>query len=109
MSQWMQLAQKSLEHGDGIEKTFDAHYNKKFGHLIMSHKQLVFVTEEGMFKKTYNQVVNLPYNQVAKTSPVRPMELEITDATGKKYDFSFDMEASVIQKSLEDLMSNPKP
>jgi len=100
-SKWIELAQKNLGPGDGVEKSFSGYCDRKYGYLVLSKKKLLFVTEEGLFTKKYNLVFNIPYEKL-KTDTKGNYGLVITEAGGKTYDLTFDISVSTITKSLKE-------
>ena len=103
-SKYLELAQKNLESGDDIEKTYSGNCDRKYGHLLMSKKKLLFVSEEGLFSKKYSLVFDIPYDKL-KTNPKGRYGLEVIDAEGKRHDLTFDISVSTVMKSLQDLMT----
>jgi hypothetical protein len=64
----------------------------------------VFVEETGFFRKTYDVILDLPYENIAKIHvEKRNANLTITGTNGQTYDIAFDP-ATVIAKFLKELM-----
>jgi len=103
-SKYLELAQKNLESGDDIEKTYSGNCDRKYGYLLMSKKKLLFISEEGLFSKKYNLVFDIPYDEL-KTNPKGHYELEVTDAEGKRHDLTFDIPVSAVMEGLQGLMT----
>ena len=102
---WYDLAEKNIEQGDSIQKSYEGKLNGKTGYLILSNRKLLFVREEGFLRKTYDLSLDLPYEKIDKISHEGRYELELTDVEGKKHDFkTFAVPVSRIAESLEDLV-----
>lgn len=104
VDKWLDLAKKSLETGDNAERTYPGRYEKKGGYLVLSNKKMLFVSEEGLFSKKYNLLLDISYDKIGAVAPMGDYQLELTDLAGKRYDLTFDMNVSNVQRGLEDLM-----
>ena len=95
-----------LDADDQIGKTFGAQYEKKRGSIMMSKKKFFFVEEKGFLKKTYNLVLELPYEKVKNVSPEGDNGLVITELEGRKHTFRTDViyENVTIEKNFNDLI-----
>ena len=49
---------------DKVQKNFDGYLDNAFGLLLMSKKKLLFISEKGLFRKSYNLVLDLPYEKI---------------------------------------------
>ena len=108
VDKWLELAQRNLEVGDSIEKTFTGHCDRKYGYLLMSRKKLLFVSEEGLFSKKYDLVFSIPYNKLKFDEKGRS-GLEVTEVGGKRYDLTFTIERDIVKDGLQGLMASAHP
>lgn len=98
------IAEGKLEKGDKIEKTYIGSLDGRYGYLVLSNKKLLFVHEAGFLRKTYDLVLDLPYEKISSISQAGTHKLEIAEAEGRKHDFQTDLNVSLIEKSLKELM-----
>lgn len=103
-AKWYEIAEKNLEPGDKIEKSYSGELDGEGGHILMSDKKLMFVHEEGFLRKNYELTLDLPYDKIAKISLEGKNELDFTDVEGKKHVFkSYDLLMKYVYESLEKL------
>ena len=98
---WYEIAEKTLEEGDKIQKSFQGRLDGDGGYLCLSNKKLLFVHEEGFLSKSYELILDLPKEKIEKISQDGKYKLDIVETEGKKHKFnSLDIPASVIEKAL---------
>ncbi len=98
---WYELAEKNLDEGDEIQKSFQGKLDGDKGYLCLSNKKLLFVHEEGFLSKTYDLILDLPKEKIDNISHDSKYNLEITETEGKKHQFkSLDIPVSIIEKDL---------
>jgi len=103
-SKWYELAEKSLDLGDKIQKSYPGKLDGEFGHILMSDRKLVFVHEEGFLRKNYELTLDLPYDKIVEISQKGKHELDFTDVKDKKYVFeTSDISISHVEDSLKEL------
>jgi len=101
---WMDIAERNLETGDEIEKTFPAELKDQYGYILMSNRKLQFVSEEGFLRKSYDLLLDIPYERIEAISQGGKYELDITDKDGEKHRFiTRDLTASIPEKNLKEL------
>lgn len=104
---WYEFAEKSLDHGDEIQKIYVGKIDGERGYLCLSNMKLLFVHEEGFLRKTYDVTIDLPYEKIGKISREGRYELNLVEVEGQKHDFkTVEPPVSVIEKSLKDLMKS---
>ncbi len=76
---WFTEAEKALESGDSIEKSYAGKLDGNWGHLHVSKKKLFFVHEKGFFSKKYDTILNTPLSTLSelKTTGTYRMEFMI--------------------------------
>jgi hypothetical protein len=84
MEKWQELAVNKLGSNDQIEGTWPGQYNGKFGHIVLSQKRLLFITEKGLFNKTAELTLDKGYDQF-NGNEAKNGQLELTDIKGEKY------------------------
>jgi hypothetical protein len=94
-TKWYEFAEKNLEPGDKIEKTYPGKLDEENGYIIMSNDKLMFIHEEGLFRKNYELILDLPYEEIGKISCEGKHELDFTDVKGNKHVFKI-FETSII-------------
>jgi hypothetical protein len=100
-SKYVEIAEKELEKGDKVDKSYTGRLDGEFGHLLMSNENLMFVTEKGFLSKKYKLVQKIPFADIDKLSQVGGYELEFSDETGKKFDFKPDIPANTIVNEIK--------
>jgi hypothetical protein len=97
---WYKEAEKALEPGDAIQKTYPGHFDGGGGYLIISKKRLMFQNVKGFLSKKYNITMNVPLESISKVGVTGRNAIEI-DATDKKLLVETDeVPASIIMKSI---------
>ena len=100
---WKEVAEKNLGRGDEIQKTWFGKLDGKHGFLLLSNEKLLFVHEKGFLHKTYDLVLDLPYDKIGKITNDGKYKLELIDIEGAKHKFSAELPMSIIKESLEAL------
>jgi hypothetical protein len=111
-SKRLEMAKERLERGDEVQRSYLGKLDNKYGALLGSNSKLVFVEEKGFLSKSYNVILDLPYEGIRECTPVDRYKLRITDQEGGQHEFVSDLNASTIDDSLKDLMkaaSSAKP
>ncbi|MBN2336488.1 hypothetical protein JXL21_13100 [Candidatus Bathyarchaeota archaeon] len=104
---WYKEAEKALEPGDAIQKSFPAILDGGRGYVILTNKRLMFQNVKGFLSKKYNITMNIPMESIEKTEVKDRYSLEIASG-GKKYSLDTDeIPANVIDKSITEI-TKPK-
>lgn len=107
MSGWIDLMKARLGSEDSVQKTFYANYGRTAGYIVMSKGKLFFLEEKGFLRKTWNIILEVPYEKIREVTTGGP-DLTITDAEGKRHTFRiFEIDASIVEKHLKELMPVP--
>jgi len=107
MANWKEEAQKGFEPGEKVEKEYECTYNGSFGYIACTGKRILFVSEKGLFKKTYTKMVDLPYASLKGVTLKGKQILEVADAGGKPSAFVInDIPAQIVKDSLDKFMKN---
>jgi hypothetical protein len=107
MANWKDEIQKSFESGEKVEKEYECTYNGSFGYIAFTGKRLLFVSEKGLFKKTYTKMIDLPYVTVKGVNIKGKQILEVADTGGKTYAFDInDIPAQIVKDSLDKYVKN---
>jgi hypothetical protein len=107
VEKWVEITKKRLTSGDDIVKSYPGKLNGDDGHLAMSKERVVFVNEKGFLKRTYNVVLDLPYNKMKKIELKDKYNLDLIDSDGTKHEFSTVVNRIPmrnIEESLRELM-----
>lgn len=103
-SKRLETAKERLEPGDEVQRSYTGHLDEKSGSLIGSNSKLIFVEEKGFLSKTFNVVLDLPYEKVKEFTPVDRYKLSITDTEGEHHEFVSDIHASTVDRTLKELI-----
>lgn len=79
MSQnWYKEAEKILESGDAIEKSYTGTLSGKFGYLILSAKKLVFIHQKGFLRKSYETLLNTSLKNITELKSTSSYKVLLT-------------------------------
>ena len=62
---WMDVAKKTLEPDDEVQQAYNG--KDQFGqdgYVVLSNRKLLFLTGKGIFSKTYELTLEVPYGEV---------------------------------------------
>jgi hypothetical protein len=97
---WYKEAEKALEPGDAIQKSYPGNLDGGRGYLIISNKRLMFQNVKGLLSKKYSITMNVPLENISKVDVTEGNDIEI-GATDKKYVLSTDeVPVNIIVKSI---------
>jgi hypothetical protein len=100
-----EITEKSISRGDHVRKTYMGKLDGNYGYLVMSDERLLFVKEEGFFRKSRSVILNLSHDQVEAVKPEGRYELSITEKEGNKHSFVVDnIPVNVIEKSYSEIV-----
>ena len=85
---WYEYAKKYTSQEEHLEKYFDGTLDGDYGHLLISDKKLIFVKEEGLFRKKYSAPLILPYELINDVHPIDEYHILISEKTGKSHKFA---------------------
>lgn len=102
----LDFVRDTLRSEDQVKKNYRALYNAKEGFLILSNKKLLFIEERGFFRRSYNVILEMPYEKIEKMDVVASHRLELTDTDRKTYTIaSFgEVTASTLEEDLKTLI-----
>ena len=103
---WYDYATRSLKKAEKIEKNFPGRLDDEYGHLMISNEKLFFVKEEGFLTKKYSVTLNLPFENIESIHHEDRYVLKIIDKSGKVHDFRTEASASVVDKSLNEIIKH---
>ena len=96
---WYEKGQEALQQGDKIERSYPGKLDNEKGHILVSDKRLLFVTEKGFFLKKYNVIMNEPLKDVIISHKTR-YKFDI-DSNGSHRIFeSTDIPAKIVEKGI---------
>jgi len=55
------IIEENLGLEDKIQETYEGKLDGVYGIILISKRKLLFITEKGIFRKSYNLVLALPY------------------------------------------------
>jgi hypothetical protein len=58
------IVEESFGPEDERKRSFDGKLDGSYGMILMSKRKLIFITEKGMFRKSYNLILDLPYKKI---------------------------------------------
>ncbi len=69
----------------------------------MSKRKLIFITEKGIFRKSYNLVLDLPYEKIKSLRTEGKYNL-IIETEDLKHTFESTLRISTVENALRELM-----
>lgn len=99
------IVEESLGLEDKIQKSYQGRLGGVYGIMSMSKRKLIFITEKGAFRKSYNLVLDLPYEKIDSLRTDGNFNLIIEDVEGLKRTFiSSAPRISIVEKELREIM-----
>ena len=96
------IIEKCLGLEDKVQKSFEARLSGAYGRISMSKRRLIFITEKGVGRKSYDLVLDLPYEKMKSIRTERDYTLIIEDVMGLKHEFKSVMLAQIVEEALRD-------
>ena len=97
------IVEESLGPEDKIQKSYEARLDGVFGIMSMSKRKLLFITEKGIFRKSYNLVLDLPYEKIKSLRTEGDYDL-IIETEDLKHTFKSELRVRTVEKALRELM-----
>ena len=105
------IVEESLGSEDKIQKSYGGRLDGVYGILSMSNRKLLFITEKGIFRKSYSLVLDLPYEEIDSLRTEGDYNLiiegqsdETKDSVGLDHTFMSDTLISKVEEVLRELM-----
>ena len=99
------VVEEALGLEDEVQRSFEARLGGVYGVISMSKRKLIFVTEKGIGLKSYNLVLDLPYEKIKSIRTERDYTLIIEDVVGLKHVLKCVMLAQIVEEALRDRSS----
>jgi hypothetical protein len=97
------IVEESLGPEDKTQKSYEGKIDGVFGIMSMSKRKLIFITEKGIFRKSYNLVLDLPYEKIKSLRTEGDYDL-IIETEDLKHTFESTLRISTVEKALRELM-----
>jgi len=106
----IEVAKTQLAAEDQVVKSYRAIRDRKEGFLVFSNHKLMFIAEEGMFRKKFQVFLEVDYDEVASVSIQASHRLEVTEKNGLTHAFtSFgNVTANLIKNDTQKLIAREK-
>jgi len=102
------VVEESIGLEDKVQKSYEARLDGDYGIISMSKRKLIFITEKGIGRKSYNLVLDLPYEKIKSIRTERDYTLIIEDVVGLKHVFKSVMLAQIVEEALREIIEqNP--
>jgi len=98
------VVEESLGLEDKVQKSYEARLDGAYGILSMSKRKIIFVTEKGRGRKSYNLVLDLPYEKIKSIRIESYYTLILEDVVGLKHSFKSVMLAQIVEEALKEIM-----
>ncbi|TFH19073.1 hypothetical protein E4H04_01260 [Candidatus Bathyarchaeota archaeon] len=104
MSQpWHDLAEKSIDPDDKIEKTYECSFDKQNGYLCLGRKKMVFVGVKGFLKKSYNLLLDASYTDVKEVRLANRFKIDLLYKDKTHSIETSDVSAKVVIQGIENV------
>jgi len=97
------IVEESLGLEDKTQRSYEGRLEGDFGIMSMSKRKLIFITEKGIFRKSYNLVLDLPYEKIKSLRTEGNYNL-IIETEDLKHTFKSELRALAVEKALRELM-----
>ena len=97
------IVEESLGPEDKTQKSYEARLDGDYGIISMSKRKLIFITEKGIFRKSYNLVLDLPYEKIKSLRTEGDYNL-IIESEDLKHTFKPVPRARIVEEALRELM-----
>jgi len=98
------IVEESLGPEDKTQKSYEGKVDGNFGIMSMSKRKLIFITEKGIFRKSYNLVLDLPYEKIKSLRTEGKYNL-IIETEDLKHTFeSSGLRVPSVEEALKELM-----
>ena len=99
-----EIVEESLGLEDKIQKSYTGDLDGVYGSISMSKKKLLFISEKGLFSKSYNLILDLPYEKIKNLRTEGKYNLIIEDVEGLTHTFdSRELSISIVDKALREI------
>ena len=98
------IVEESLGPEDKTQKSYEARLEGAYGIISLSKRKLIFITEKGIFRKSYNLVLDLPYEKIKSLRTEGDYDLIIETEDLKHTYLSTRVLISTIEEALRELM-----
>jgi len=97
------IVEESIGPEDKIQKSYGGRYEGAYGIMSMSKRKLLFITEKGIFRKSYYLVLDLPYEKIKSLRTEGDYDL-IIETEDLKHTFKTELHVGTVEKALRELM-----
>ncbi len=97
------IVEERLGPEDKTQKSYEGKLDGAYGIMSMSKRKLLFITEKGLFRKSYNLVLDLPYEKIKSLRTEGDYDL-IIETEDLKHTFESTLRISTVEKALRELM-----
>jgi len=103
---WHDLAEQALGPDDTIEKTYSCNFDKQNGYLCLGRKKMVFVSVKGFLKKTYNLLLDAPYNEIKEVGLESRFRINLIHKDKTHKIETSDVSAKIVVEAIEEMVKS---
>jgi hypothetical protein len=100
---WHDLAEKTLDSDDKIEKTYECSFDKQNGYLCLGRKKMVFVGVKGFLKKSYNLLLDASYSDVTEIALANRYKIDLAYKDKHHSIETSDVSAKIVIQGIEEV------
>jgi len=98
------IVEESLGPEDKIQKTYEGELDGVHGMISMSKRKLLFISEKGIFRKSFSLVLDLPYEKI-KSFRTEGKHNLIIETEDREHTFKSQyLRISIAEKALREIM-----
>jgi len=99
---WLNETKKLLKENELVRKSYHLELDSHEGYITLTDERLIFLQVKGFLKKSYNKILDLPYNKIISIEHNNDHKFTLNSKNDKKFIFStIGIPASIVEKSIE--------
>ncbi|MBL7168021.1 hypothetical protein ISS40_05050 [Candidatus Bathyarchaeota archaeon] len=107
-SRWMIEVKKHIGVDDKVQETCEGQLHGETGQLVLTRRRILFVKEEGLFRKKVLIPLELPYAKIKRVAADGSHKLLVYDINEIKHSFIvMETPAPKIESRLKEYMKRP--
>jgi protein-arginine kinase len=103
---WHDLADQALGPDDTVEKTYSCAFDKQNGYLCLGRKKMVFVSVKGFLKKTYNLLLEAPYDEVTEVRLESRFRINLIHKDKTHIIETSDVSARIVVEAIKEMVKS---
>ncbi len=97
------IVEESLGPEDKTQRSYEGRLGGVYGVILMSKRKLLFINEKGIFRKSYNLILALPYEKIKSLRTEGDYDL-IIETEDLEHKFISNLRVQIVEEALVELM-----